>query len=139
MQSEKKKIFILFTFGVKDYIIILKYWCFHNFFTSYTQLNLIHVRSYGICYKCVYMYVCSVSQVCPIFCDPMHTSPPYSSIHGILQARIPEWVAISFSKGSSQPRDWSCIYCISFVGRQILRLLHHLGSPYSLKRITNKI
>ena len=38
-------------------------------------------------------------------CDPMDCSPPGSSVHGILQARILEWVAISFSRGSSQPRD----------------------------------
>ena len=39
------------------------------------------------------------------FCDPMHCSPPGPSVHGIFQARILEWVAISFSRGSSQPRD----------------------------------
>ena len=38
-------------------------------------------------------------------CDPMDCSPPGSSVHGILQARILEWVAIPFSRGSSQPRD----------------------------------
>ena len=39
------------------------------------------------------------------FCKPMVCSPPGSSVHGILQVRILEWVAISFSRGSSQPRD----------------------------------
>ena len=38
-------------------------------------------------------------------CDPMYWSPPGSSVHGILKARILEWVAVSFSRGSSQPRD----------------------------------
>ena len=47
-----------------------------------------------------------------IFCDPMDCSPPGSSVHGIFQARILEWVAISFSKGSSPPRDWNHISCI---------------------------
>ena len=42
---------------------------------------------------------------CLTLCDPMDCSPPGSSIHGIFQARILEWVAISFSRGSSQPRD----------------------------------
>ena len=42
------------------------------------------------------------AQSCPTLCDPM--DPPGSSVHGILQARILEWVAISFSKGSSRPR-----------------------------------
>ena len=39
------------------------------------------------------------------FCDPMDCSPPGSSVHGILQARVLKWVAISFSRGSSHPRD----------------------------------
>ena len=46
-----------------------------------------------------------VAQSCPTLCDPMDYSPPGSSVRGILQARILEWVAISFSRGSSQPRD----------------------------------
>ena len=44
----------------------------------------------------------SVSQSCPTPCDPMDCSPQASSVYGILQARILEWVAISFSRGSSQ-------------------------------------
>ena len=46
-----------------------------------------------------------VAQSYPTLCDPVDCSPPGSSICGILQARILEWVAISFSSGSSQPRD----------------------------------
>ena len=46
-----------------------------------------------------------VTQLCPTLCDPMDCSLPGSSIHGILQARVLEWVAISFSRGSSRPRD----------------------------------
>ena len=42
-----------------------------------------------------------VSQSCLSLCDPMDCSPPSSSVHGILQARVLEWVAISFSRGSS--------------------------------------
>ena len=48
---------------------------------------------------------CEVTQSCPTLCDPVDGSPPGSSVHGILQARILEWVAISFSRGSSRPRD----------------------------------
>jgi len=47
----------------------------------------------------------SVTQSCLTFCDPMDCSLPRSSVHGILQARTLEWVAIPFSKGPSQPRD----------------------------------
>ena len=46
-----------------------------------------------------------VAQSCPTLCDPVDCSPPGSSVHGILQARILEWVAISFTRGSSLPRD----------------------------------
>ena len=53
-------------------------------------------------------------------CDPMDCSPPGSSVHGILQARILEWVAMPFFRGSSWPRDWTHVYCISCFSRQIL-------------------
>ena len=46
-----------------------------------------------------------VTQSCPTLCDPMDCSLPGSSVHGIFQAIVLEWIAISFSKGSSQPRD----------------------------------
>ena len=54
-----------------------------------------------------------VSQSCLTLCDPMNCSPPGSSVHGFLQARILEWVAIPFSRGSSPPRDWTWISCIA--------------------------
>ena len=46
-------------------------------------------------------------------CDPMDCSPPGSSLHGILQARILEWVAIPFSRGSSRCRNWTWVSCIA--------------------------
>ena len=46
-------------------------------------------------------------------CNPMDCSPPGSSVHGILQKRILEWVAIPFSRGSSQPRDRTWVSCIA--------------------------
>ena len=50
------------------------------------------------------------------FCNPMDCGPPGFSVHGISQVRILKWVAISFSRGSSWPRDWACVFCL---GRQI--------------------
>ena len=47
----------------------------------------------------------SVAQSCLTLCNPMDCSPPGSSVHGILQARIPEWVAMPSSRGSSRPED----------------------------------
>ena len=59
-------------------------------------------------------------QSCPTLCDPMDCSPPSSSVHGILQARILKWVAISFSRRSSQLRDQTRVSDVSCIGRQIL-------------------
>ena len=54
--------------------------------------------------KCVQVLV---THLCPTLCNSMDCSPPGSSVHGILQARILEWVAIPFSRGPSRPRDWT--------------------------------
>ena len=48
-----------------------------------------------------------VAQLCPTLCDPVDCNLPGSSVHGILQAIVLEWAAIFFSRGSSQPRDWT--------------------------------
>ena len=63
--------------------------------------------------------MCSAAKSCPTLCDPVACSPPGPSVHGIPQARILEWVAISPSRGSSWPRDGTCISCI---GRWIVCL-----------------
>ena len=54
----------------------------------------------------------SHDQLCPMLCDTVICSPPGSSVHGILQARILEWVGISFSRGSSPSRDRTLVSCI---------------------------
>ena len=75
--------------------------------------------------SCLYEWVSEVTQSCPTLCDPMDCSLPGSSIHGIFQAKVLEWVAIAFSRGSSQPRTRTHISCI---GRQILYRLSCEGS-----------
>ena len=72
---------------------------------------------------------CAHAQSFPTLCDPMDCSPPGSSVHGIFQARILEWVAISSSRGSSRPRDQTRAACVSCIARWTL-LLSHLGSPW---------
>ena len=57
--------------------------------------------------------VSKVAQSCPTLCDPKDCCLPGSSVHGIFQARVLEWVAIPFSRGSSWPRDWTYISYIS--------------------------
>ena len=63
---------------------------------------------------------CWVTKSCLTLCDPMDCSLPGSSVHGIFQARILEWVAISFSRGSSWPRDQTRVSCISCTGTWML-------------------
>ena len=58
--------------------------------------------------------------LCPALCNLMDCSPPGFSIHGIFQTRVLEWVAISFFRGSSWPRDQTCVSCVFCIGRQIL-------------------
>ena len=79
----------------------------------------------GVC-VCVCVCVCMLSCI-QLFCDPVACSPPVSFVYGIFQARILEWVAISFSRGSSRPRDWTCVSCS---GRWRL-YQRHQGSPSS--------
>ena len=61
-------------------------------------------------------------QVCPTLCDPVDCNPPGSSAHGIFQARVLEWVAISPSRASSRPRDRTCVSCISCIADRFLLL-----------------
>ena len=68
------------------------------------------------------------SQPCLTLCDPVDCSPPGSSVHEILPARILEWGALSFSRESSRPRDWTCVSYISCIGREIY-YQYHIGSP----------
>ena len=51
-------------------------------------------------------------QSCSTLCEPIDCGPPGSSVHGILQVRILEWIAIPFSRGSSQPRNQTCVSCL---------------------------
>ena len=53
------------------------------------------------------MLACSITQSCPTLCDPMNCNSPGSSVHGNLQTRIPEWVAMPSSRGSCWPKDWT--------------------------------
>ena len=71
-------------------------------------------------------------QLCLTLCDPMDCSCPGSSVHGILQARILEWIVISSSRESSQSWDWTPFSYVSCIGRRVLYHQHHLeGFPGS--------
>ena len=82
-------------------------------------------------------------QSCPILFDSTGCSPPSSSVHGILQARIPEWIAIPFSRGSSRPRDWIQVSCIagSFftiwaTGKSSRRVWHELKQLLGIRELS---
>ena len=62
-----------------------------------------HGKSFSKVYHCAMLYL--VAQSCLTLCDPMDYTPPDSSVHGILQARILEWVAMPSSREFYQPRD----------------------------------
>ena len=125
-----------------DDLAFLDLWVHHNNFHQ-----LLHVT-----FMCVWVYLCKlplplsykntlhlehtqisqdsekvellVTQLCPILCNPIDCSPPGSSVHDIIQARIQDWAAIPFSRGSSQPRDRTrFLHC-----RQTLyHLSHHFS------------
>ena len=81
--------------------------------TIYHQTKMLFNYSLYSPHCTLHTSVCLVTQLCPTLCDPMDCSPPGSSVHGIFQARILEWVAISFSRESSWPRDWTWISCVA--------------------------
>ena len=85
---------ILIIYAFYRYIRGNSPWCFFQRFLHSWDLLLNHFESES-----------EVAQSCLTLCDPVDCSPPGSSVHGILQARILKWVAISSSRGSSQPRD----------------------------------
>ena len=73
---------------------------------STKEINKLHIL-----YIYIYIYIMKVlvAQSCLTLCDPMDCSPPGSSVHGILQVRRLEWVAIPFSRGFSWPKDWTWV------------------------------
>ena len=89
----------VFTF---NHISKVSFAIYGNIFTSFEHLCCVYAQSWWL------------------FATPYAISPPGSSVHGISQAGMMEWVAISFSRGSSRPRDRSQVSCTSCTDRQIL-------------------
>ena len=97
-------------------LFLVMAWMSHH--SQITQRNSCkaHDNRKALCFD---MCACSLTQ-CVGLCGPMDCSLPGFSVYGILQARILEWVAIPFSRGSSRPRDWTHVSWVSSIGRQIL-------------------
>ena len=95
---------------------------------------MFYIYSVCVClcvYACVCVCVCMCAQwlqSCLTLCDSMDSTPPGSSVHGILQARILDWVAISSFRGSSWPKDRTHISGVSRIAGDSF-LLSYLGIP----------
>ena len=124
-------------------------WPLHAFdYDTYTNFSmdsrndLINFENIDILMHLLYTRQCirwcesqSVSwSVGPTPCHPMNCSLPGSSVHGILQARILQWVAISFSRGSSQIKDWTGISCVSCIAGWFFTCWA-IGKPTSAKTL----
>ena len=118
-------------------------WVLQRFNKRFTLEKLKCLRIFRIYRRCVLgcqpwqvslSFLISFSDVCMLspvrlFAIPStvaHQAPPSM---GFFQARILEWVAISFSRGSSWSKDWSCVSCVSCIGRRILYYWHYVGNP----------
>ena len=101
---------LLLSLSVVLYSLWLFLRCFwFSTFTHSTGRNVLD-------HRCVSVRV----QSCPTLCGPVDCSPPGSSVRGIFQARILEWVAIPYSRRSSQPRDQTCVSGVFCIGRWVL-------------------
>ena len=87
----------------------------HGVAKSWTQLSDWSDLIWSDICTCVYVMPCSDAQSCQTHCDPLDHSPPGSFVHRVFQARILEWVAIPFCSGSSRPRDWARVSCLTDV------------------------
>ena len=77
-------------------------------------IGLYHITSYFEIFR-NYFLMAFLGYPCLLACDPLDCSPPGSSVHGVLQARILEWVSISFSREYSRPSDRTCVSCDSCI------------------------
>ena len=100
-----------------------------SFGIYWLDLSSVHdlkvLKSYIVCYHCRKESESEVAQSCLTLSISMDCRPSGSSVHGIFQARVQEWVAISFSRRSSQPRDQTWV---SRIAGQTLYHLSHQGS-----------
>ena len=111
--------FIIYVFNIG----INKLWCFSLYKNKKTAF-LKTLPSLSIRFiLCVCVCAHARAQSCLTLRDPMDCGPPDCSVHGISQARILKQIAISLSGGSSQPRDPTCLSCISRISMWVLKLV----------------
>ena len=88
--------------------------------SSSSKLYELFIYFVGVCAQLL--------QSCLTLCDPMNCNPPGLSVHGISQAKFLEWVAISSSRASSWPRDWTQVSCVSCIASGFVTA-ESLGKP----------
>ena len=116
----------MFCLGIANFCIS----CFYNKYWNYSDWSILYT-----CVECV----CAQSpQTCPTLCDPMDCSLPGSSVRGILQARILEWVAVPSSRGSSRPGDQTGVFCVSCTAAGFSPS-ELPGKPYALVLLKSKL
>ena len=106
------------------YNVVLSFNMEHFYWNYHLEMEFVTDCSIASCMHA------QLLQLCLILCDPMDCSLPGSSVHGILQAGILEWIAMASSRGSSWPRDWTHNSYVSCIGRRVLYHWHHLGTPF---------
>ena len=123
------KLMLHFVYSLLIYYFAFIFWHFEDIFmcanvdgaTPPLYIPLISVYLCGRQNKGPCIVCCAKSlQSCPTLFDPMDCSLPGSTIHGILPARMLEWLVFSSSRGSSQPRNWTLVSYISCIGRRVL-------------------
>ena len=97
--------------------------CWHLMFT---KVEIKHLECYFFLWVLNRAKWSAVTWSCPTLCDSMNCSLPGSSVHGIFQAIVLEWIAIPFSRGSSRPRDWTQVdRCFTvWATREVTELSH---------------
>ena len=119
--------------GTKEVVFLPLYWW------EFTVLSIWDISNCREGWKLVVsenilVYTCMHAKslhLCPTHCNPMDCGPPGSSVPGIFQTRILEWVAMPSCRVSSWPRNRNCTSDLSCIGRWVLYYFRHLGSPES--------
>ena len=88
-------------------LLLLAAWLWENTVCAHVSLSVSEAVVTRVSQMLWISCCCLVVQSCLTLCDPVDYSPPGSSVHGILQARMLEWIAMPLSRGSSQPRGWT--------------------------------
>ena len=131
IKSNKFKPSFLSRLPISNYLNGINFSMFLKVSSKMMFLSIFFIPPTNSFFTVTYAWVCILScfSQCSSLCDPMDCSPPGSSVHGILQARILKWVAMLSFRGSSRPRDRTWVSHVPCFGRGVLYHEHQVGSP----------